>query len=102
MQLSTCCCCCGRKAELAAERKKGRDREVKECGGRRNEDVVATCTGCFQPQPTPSRLASGQASDCLNENDCGIFFTEQLLVVAEEKEKVGEGWRGLNCEEKRK
>lgn len=56
---------CGRKAELAAGREKGRDREVKECGGRTSEDVVATFQGCFQPLQSRAEEFSASGNDRL-------------------------------------
>lgn len=60
MQLSTRAGC-GKKAELAADVKKVRETEEKECGGPTSKDVVAGARGCFQP-PRQLEVSTGDFS----------------------------------------
>lgn len=52
---------CVKKAELAADKKKVRETEGKECGGPKSEDVVASARGCFQP-PRQLDVSTGDFS----------------------------------------
>src|SRR4051812_9648470 len=92
VQLSTGC---GGKAELAAGKENFRGREEKWCGGRRR-DVVATWTGCFQPQhgdfgaqnPASEKDCDTQGNIDLNSRVVHWFSRVNGGIVW-----LGEGWK---------